>query len=587
MSAYLLAWMRVHTVYSQYQSNKTQDPLGAVVNQIHSWVQLCAREHQMEHGRASSVARTSGNPSKLRVPIHHDAFRAFSINSRRAASNFNGYLGDDFDPLMACSYVAQLVHIGITKCMAYDLTSDRSTSQARSCLTFIREFGMAGSNGSTSPLSDAELLNSVICSVLWEGANSTSANTSALLDSLLTRCVGTVLAANRDTFWVVYCNNPPDDNCPYGYCPNGDIAAYIVSFATGTPIGIPRGARTHSKSIAACLMNMSDDTSHIIWAQLLTLYSLLVLGFVALAGNQLGRIHAELALLIVGSPLTCFLWGQSFWTLLRPRRTRWTASKIARHVLISVSFFLYLAFIIITLIPKASSFFTQESCYREGLGAFGLPFFLLNEVSIILFSVELSSLVVLVIIEWINRRDAWLDMQDGRFLSVVNVKRFLRLMRAKYNHTFFVAFTGVPFIAWVWITELTAISKGGIPLGSPVAFGQLLTLFAAVPPVLAIFQVASGRQAKRRLMQRNAGIPRKGSAEDLLENARLGEKSDPETLHADLAGMDVKTGFVQWWKDLFQAAATDWMWLVFAASIAGFAGASVVLGPLEQNAVEG
>ncbi|TFK50511.1 hypothetical protein OE88DRAFT_263859 [Heliocybe sulcata] len=234
------------------------------------------------------------------------------------------------------------------------------------------------------------ILNSSVCQNAWEHSNQSEYYSNASFNALMTQCIGTVLGADRTNFWTAYCNNPPNDNCPYGYCPNTDvagqltrIAAYITSFAT------------------ACVLAMVENRPDVVWAQLLTIYSILISTFISvLHGNQLGRVHAELALLIVGSPLTCYLWLQTIYSLIWFRRFKWDATSIARTILLISAFVIYTLFVVFTLVDKAgNSMFSQESCYKKKVGLFA-PFFLLTNGGVVICGAILLFVNIFILVEW-------------------------------------------------------------------------------------------------------------------------------------------------------------------------------------------
>ncbi|KZT18403.1 hypothetical protein NEOLEDRAFT_1143422 [Neolentinus lepideus HHB14362 ss-1] len=412
--------------------------------------------------------------------------------------------------------------------------------------------------------SGLNVLNSTACQYAWEHSNNPEYSTNTSFNAFLTQCVGIALQAERTNFWAAYCNNPPDDNCPYGYCPNTDVAgpltrlsAYITSFAT------------------ACLLELAEHKTDVIWAQLLTIYSILISTCISvLHGNQLGRVHAELALLIVGSPLTCHMWMQTTYSLIHFRRVKWDASSITRHLLLISVFAIYVSFVVFSMVAKAGMLFSQESCYKQKVGFF-MPFFLLTLGGLSICTIDFLCVSLFVIVEWNRRKSMWLQKRGRWYLTWRNVKEFRHRMWVKYAHTRFFAFVGLPFAAWVLVTESTASTQGGIILGNVVTFGSLLTLLASLPLILGLAQAAAENQAALRKARTDV-VYEKTYTFDLSESG-----SDPSLLEKD--GREYRSeaggaGLRQWWKDLGRAIIVGWKWLLLSTVILGLASLGIVLG---------
>ncbi|TFK50512.1 hypothetical protein OE88DRAFT_263931 [Heliocybe sulcata] len=258
-----------------------------------------------------------------------------------------------------------------------------------------------------------DIYNDTVCAYAWGLSNREQYNTNATFNAVLANCIGNLLQADGENFWAAYCNNPPDDGCPYGYCPNSDVAgpitrisAYFTSFAT------------------ACLLEIASDKNELVWSQLITIWSILVSTCISIAhGRQLGRVHAELALLIVGSPLTCSMWTRTVVSLRHFRRHKWGAVSITRQFLLICAFVTYIVFAVLSRLPNTGRLFSQESCYQKDINVFA-PFFLLTDVGLYTCSIALAIVSLLSIVEWNRRKVAWLEKRGNWYLRWSNVKEF-------------------------------------------------------------------------------------------------------------------------------------------------------------------
>lgn len=61
-------------------------------------------------------------------------------------------------------------------------------------------------------------------------------NGCSVTDNMVNFLNLTVPIADVKSFLTVYCLNPPtDDSCPFGFCPNPDIAGPLVRFSSESP----------------------------------------------------------------------------------------------------------------------------------------------------------------------------------------------------------------------------------------------------------------------------------------------------------------------------------------------------------------
>ncbi|KAJ7120531.1 hypothetical protein C8R43DRAFT_1136707 [Mycena crocata] len=81
------------------------------------------------------------------------------------------------------------------------------------------------------------------------------------------------------------------------YCPNSDVAGILVRVSTYMA----------NLLLGIVLMYSPKEAATTVWAQLLTIYSLLASGIVAIAHGDLTRFHSEIIVMLVMSPLSSTL----------------------------------------------------------------------------------------------------------------------------------------------------------------------------------------------------------------------------------------------------------------------------------------
>jgi len=82
---------------------------------------------------------------------------------------------------------------------------------------------------------------------------------------------------NPMRYWNHYCVDPPSDSCPWGYCPNSDVAGPAVRYS----------AYFASLVSAILVLYSPEDVESSFFAQLLNVYSLLVAALVAIVNHNL------------------------------------------------------------------------------------------------------------------------------------------------------------------------------------------------------------------------------------------------------------------------------------------------------------
>ncbi|KIJ50523.1 hypothetical protein M422DRAFT_44325 [Sphaerobolus stellatus SS14] len=227
-----------------------------------------------------------------------------------------------------------------------------------------------------------------------------------------------------DRYFTAYCalGAPTDDGCPYGWCPNSDIAvlapliriaSYVITSLTTIILYYNREAVTES-----------------FWTQLLTIYSFLITSIISMSKGELTRIHAVIATGLVGSPLSIYIFIyaiRSIWGGLGKRMEKVLGKgAITARILVILACGIWIFLIIFILVPDSNSKrFSQRACERDQFplvfqGYFFLPLviikFFLDDKDTKSFGGVLVFVVVLpiamMVFAWIiaiirRRREIW------------------------------------------------------------------------------------------------------------------------------------------------------------------------------------
>ncbi|KAJ7913247.1 hypothetical protein B0H13DRAFT_1874066 [Mycena leptocephala] len=290
-------------------------------------------------------------------------------------------------------------------------------------------------------------------------------------------------------------------------CPNTDVSGILVRFS----------AYMANLLLGIVLMFSPQESSTAVWTQLLTVYSLLISGIIAIGEGSLSRFHSGMTIFLVMSPLSSALVVYAILGFCgRPHRLDIILSKRREHLiprLLVISFALISIAIVIFTGAATVDHFAANPCesddtYRTVTGIF------LN----LLFIPYTGVILVMLII-------AAIPSEDGTFagfLFVVTLGPFLILVgsfiyavikqrhlltqqcRAQNNRwkiwvvwdvlavqyplLHFCGVFFVPMIYWVLVNELRT-------LGTPdnlfsLTFGQILALFVILPPLIQVVQMA-------------------------------------------------------------------------------------------------
>ncbi|KAJ6526032.1 hypothetical protein B0H19DRAFT_1338928 [Mycena capillaripes] len=138
-------------------------------------------------------------------------------------------------------------------------------------------------------------------------------------------------------------------------CPNGDVSGILVRVATYLA----------NLLLGIVVMFDPEEATEAVWAQLLTVYSLLISGVIAIGTQNLSRFHSRMTVFLVLSPLSTTLVfyavrGFLGWPHRLPLLSR--GRKILPRVLIIVSWLFSLALLIFTSIAKDAHFTAVSPC---------------------------------------------------------------------------------------------------------------------------------------------------------------------------------------------------------------------------------
>nr|GAT60497.1 predicted protein [Mycena chlorophos] len=271
-----------------------------------------------------------------------------------------------------------------------------------------------------------------------------------------------------------YCNNPPEDSCAFGYCPNGDVASPAVRYS----------AYFTSVVSAILVLYSPEDVTSSFFAQLLNVYSQVVAAIVAIAGHNLTRVHSVIALALAASPLSLYLIFYVLRSMLG-RMTRLDSvfgqGKYLNRALVLVALPLWIAVLVFTSLPNESWHFQQEACdsivaNNRVTHVFFVPFILLLTLPGF-GEVLIGSLVIPWAIAVFRTRKVIWAKGDKWF----PIGRLWRKVVERYPFIQFYTVVVAPAFFWIINIEIGIMAVDPREQFSPT-YGQLLAIFVTVPP---------------------------------------------------------------------------------------------------------
>lgn len=290
---------------------------------------------------------------------------------------------------------------------------------------------------------------------------------------------------------TAYCALEPrrDDSCPFGFCPNPDIAGPLVrvaNYLTGF-------------CLAILIFYSSKRVRTAYWSQILISYSLLLTCGISIYRKDLTRLHSIVLVSIVCSPVNVYFTGyavRAFWSTHRLDAVLGRGQSLRRG-LVGISVLFWVGILIYTYLPHKHPRFAQDSCRGTTLAEnffLGTPFViawaLMQEGGAgVLVLLVFLAIPIIVALSWIfailrKRHDIW---PPGAPLR----PRFGRVWRTVVNDYPFLQFwsvVAIPTAYWIATVEFGIL--WGHDEKFSLTFGQVLALFAAVPPIIDVIRLA-------------------------------------------------------------------------------------------------
>ncbi|KAK7018935.1 hypothetical protein R3P38DRAFT_2979634 [Favolaschia claudopus] len=293
-------------------------------------------------------------------------------------------------------------------------------------------------------------------------------------------------------------------------CPNGDVAGLLVRVA----------AYLANLLLGIIIMFSPAESATAVWTQLLTVYSLLISGLIAIGSSSLSRFHSSLTIFLVMSPLSSTLVVYAIQGFCgRKHRLDNILSGRREHLLprlLVISYAVLSLFIVIYNSAASTSHFSPNPCEGDDVytsaaavfanllfvpyaGLVGVLLVINNLVQlgaggvIVVYSIlALAPFIILVctLIYTIIKQKALLSrefrMQPNRWKIWVTWD----VIGEQYPFFHFCGVFLVPMIYWVIFNELQTF-------GTPdnifaVSFGQILALFVILPPLWQVIFMAPG-----------------------------------------------------------------------------------------------
>ncbi|KAJ6462426.1 hypothetical protein C8R45DRAFT_525680 [Mycena sanguinolenta] len=289
-------------------------------------------------------------------------------------------------------------------------------------------------------------------------------------------------------------------------CPNTDVAGILVRVSTYLANFL----------LGIVLMYSPDDAATAVWAQLLTVYSLLVSGLIAIGNGSLSRFHSEMTIFLVMSPLSTSLFVYAILGLCgRKHRLDNILSGRPEHLLPRLLVITYVVLSIAILLFNSSATESRfapnpcefDSATKSTARAFTnllfipyaglIPVALLAVAAVelhdgfiggVAFAANLPFFLIVVafvcgVVRQRHRLAKEFREQNNRWKIWVTWD----VLAEQYP---FMHFCGVffgPMIYWVWVNELGTLATPDNLFS--LSFGQILAAFVVIPPLWQVIQM--------------------------------------------------------------------------------------------------
>ncbi|KAJ6526746.1 hypothetical protein B0H19DRAFT_1196916 [Mycena capillaripes] len=291
----------------------------------------------------------------------------------------------------------------------------------------------------------------------------------------------------------------------WGRCPNSDVAGILVRVA----------AYLANFLLGIVLMYHPEESSTAVWTQLLTVYSLLISGLIAIGGASMSRFHSGMTIFLVMSPLSSTLVVYAILGFCgRSHRLDVILSKRREHLiprlLVIIFAVISVALVIFTSAANADHFMASpcedDDFYKTVTGV--LQNFLF---------IPYAGVVLLVISVARSQGDAaaagiillalapFLILVGSFIYAVIKQRHLLARQFQVQNNRWkiwvvwditgeqypLLHFCGVffiPMLYWVLVNEIRTVGTPDNFFSS--SFGQILALFVILPPLIQVVQMA-------------------------------------------------------------------------------------------------
>ncbi|KAF7337833.1 hypothetical protein MVEN_02006200 [Mycena venus] len=287
-------------------------------------------------------------------------------------------------------------------------------------------------------------------------------------------------------------------------CPNGDVAGILVRFA----------AYMANLLLGIVLMYSPEKSATAVWTQVLTVYSLLISGIIAIGNASLSRFHSGMTIFLViplrlsSTPSLAFCGrAHRLDNILSGRREHLVPRLfVTAYGVISLAILIYtgsadgshfspnpcesddayrtLAGIIINFlwIPYAGVivvFMVIQAAGGETNAMFaGIEFLAISPFILILVS------TIYGIVRQRHLLAKQFRIQSGRWKIWVTWD----VLAAQYPFMHFCGVFFIPMLYWIMVNEIRTLGTPDNLFSS--SFGQILALFVILPPLWQVFQMA-------------------------------------------------------------------------------------------------
>ncbi|EIN09995.1 hypothetical protein PUNSTDRAFT_133764 [Punctularia strigosozonata HHB-11173 SS5] len=316
---------------------------------------------------------------------------------------------------------------------------------------------------------------------------------------------------------------------------NGKNSSFIDAYCIAPPPEPPLmlgfvgplvrlGAYLSNLLLAMQIFYSPDDIRDAFGAQILTVYSLIFATSIALFKRQLTKFHAVLSVIMIGSPVTLYLWVYAILSIFRvPNRLSETlgpwskkpdsghpwkhSGQLLSRILVLLTMIIWIATVIF-IYSSAPDRFAQPSCVKlfydiiisKFYGAVGYLFVNAARTSPG-GGVALALPVILIVVAWavvlvLQRKVLWQNGWSLRFLVV------WRHISIQYPFIHFTSVILLPSLYWMGCIELGLLNTRDND-GWNVSFGQILALFIVVQPLISVIPLIGDSPSSRKRIPRN------------------------------------------------------------------------------------